>query len=232
MIKIIIELFLVAGLLANAHSAECTLYEQSHPAFLLDGAHLSTGKCQTCSTCHRAGIFMGTPKSCVACHNGDPARVTVGRSAAHIPTGLIECNMCHRTTSFTVNTGMDHTTVTNQRCDSCHNGSYTAYGAKTKSATHISTMADCTTCHAVTSWGVDHTKLHSGITTGCVNCHDGRIAIGKSSYTAGHPVTSDQCETCHSVNAGFKCASLLDKIQAYLAQVSTRLERVVYSILA
>lgn len=210
------------GTTTTASAAECTLYEQSHPAFLLDGAHLSTGQCNTCASCHKGGVFVGTPKSCTTCHNGDPARTTVGRSAAHIPTQLTECSYCHRTTAFTVNVNMDHTKVTSQRCDTCHNGAYLNYGknnggAKMKSPTHIPTSADCLSCHTTQSWAISHASIHSGITTGCASCHNGTFAPGKSSYAPGHPITSDQCETCHSIDNAFKCASAYDKVKEFFA---------------
>jgi hypothetical protein len=53
-----------------ASAAECTLYEQSHPMWPLSGAHLSTGKCSTCASCHKAGVFVGTPRQCTTCHTG------------------------------------------------------------------------------------------------------------------------------------------------------------------
>ena len=213
----------IGGLLSStsASAAECTLYEQSHPTFLLDGAHLSSGKCSTCASCHKSGVFVGTPRTCVACHNGDPARVTVNRSTAHIPTSLIDCSNCHNTASFTATWAMNHTSVAAQRCDTCHNGSYLAYNANKKPTDHVPTTADCGSCHTTTNWDVSHAQIHAGITTGCVTCHDGHYALGKSSYAPGHPVTSDNCETCHSIDNSFKCASATDKLLNY-AQIWLR----------
>ena len=215
-----------------AHAAECSMYEQSHPNFTLDGAHLSTGKCNTCASCHKSGIFLGTPKNCVACHNGDPLRVTVGRSVNHIPTGVIECNSCHFTSSFTNSWGMNHAVVGNISCSTCHGGSYaTVYNALTKPTNHIPTTQECGSCHTVPANGssfpisawdtVSHDQIHNGVTSGCVNCHDNVIAKGKASYSAGHPITSDNCETCHSTSAGFKCASLLDNLLKNYALLKT-----------
>ena len=119
----------------NVSAAECTLYEKSHPTFILSGAHLSTGKCQTCASCHIGGIFIGTPKSCISCHNGDPRWITVGRSAKHIPTFLVDCKACHNTSVFT-SASMSHTSVSTLRCDGCHNGLYTSYGAEGKPRDH------------------------------------------------------------------------------------------------
>jgi hypothetical protein len=210
----------------GAHAAECSMYEQSHPNFTLDGAHLSTGKCNTCASCHKAGVFLGTPKNCVACHNGDPARVTVARSANHIPTGLLECNNCHFTSSFTTTWSMNHSTVSNIACSQCHGGTYASvYNALTKPTNHVPTTAECGTCHttpangssfAITAWDtVSHDQIHAGVTSGCVTCHDNVIAKGKAAYTAGHPVTVDQCEQCHSTSAAFKCAQAYDTLLKY-----------------
>jgi len=138
MIKNII--FLLVCLWSSAYAAECTLYEKSHPTFLLNGAHLSTGKCSTCASCHKNGIFMGTPKTCIACHNGDPRWTTVGRSAKHIPTLLVDCHFCHKTVLFTSGTTMSHTSVAALRCDSCHNGAYKSYGAEGKENGHPKTV--------------------------------------------------------------------------------------------
>jgi hypothetical protein len=198
-----------------ANAAECTLYEQSHPSFLLDGAHLSTGKCGTCASCHRGGVFLGTPKTCIACHNGDPTRITVGRSIDHIPTLTVSCDSCHNTTSFTAMWNMNHTSVDAYRCDSCHNGSYTAYNARAKTSEHVPTTFDCRTCHSTNNWDVGHAQLHAGVTSGCVNCHNGVNATGKINYAPGHPITSNECQTCHSIDAGFKCAEAYDAMINY-----------------
>ena len=205
--KLLLAIIFMIPMFASA--AECSLYEQAHPAFLLDGAHLSSGKCNTCASCHRSGVFIGTPKNCVSCHNGDPTRITIGRPSTHIPSLLTECSNCHNTTAFTAYS-MNHTSVSTFRCDSCHNATYSPIGVPKKPGTHIPTTADCGTCHATSSWQVSHTQVHAGIVTGCVSCHDNVFARGKASYAPGHPLTSDQCETCHSIDAAFKCAQAYD----------------------
>jgi hypothetical protein len=148
--KLVLYLILIFGIIPLGVSAsECSLYEQSHPTFLINGAHLSTGKCTSCALCHINRVFVGTPKSCVTCHNGDPSRNTVGRSSVHVPTGFIECDGCHTTTSFTVGEKMNHTLVAAQRCDSCHNTTYKSQGARAKPKDHPLTTLDCGSsgCH-------------------------------------------------------------------------------------
>lgn len=140
---------LVFSLLCNKSiAAECTAYEKLHPMWPLTGAHLSTGKCTSCSTCHippGAAVWMGTPRTCIACHNGDPSRMTIGRSSKHLPTLLLDCVGCHNTMAFTNKTGITQTMIHNTgyptvMCKGCHNGMYTSYGAQGMSNDHPKTV--------------------------------------------------------------------------------------------
>ena len=140
---------MVSSLLCNKSiGAECTLYETMHPMYPLTGSHLSTGKCTSCGTCHvpaGAAVWMGTPRTCIACHNGDPRFNTVMRSASHLPTMLIDCAGCHNTLSFNSMAGITQTMIHNTaypmiRCDNCHSGMYTGYGAQGKSRDHPTTV--------------------------------------------------------------------------------------------
>lgn len=136
MISKIVFLFLML-FIGPVNAAECTLYEKSHPAFALAGAHLSTGKCTTCASCHKNGIFNGTPKSCVTCHNGDPRWQTVGRPSLHIPTQLIECSSCHTTVSFATGITMNHVALGAMKCTTCHlRGTNYRGGMQRESLTH------------------------------------------------------------------------------------------------
>jgi hypothetical protein len=132
----------------KALGAECTAYEKLHPRWPLTGAHLSTGKCTSCGMCHipeGSAVWIGTPRTCIACHNGDPSRMTIGRSARHLPTLLLDCAGCHNTMAFTNKTGitqlMIHTTgYPTVMCKGCHNGMYTSYGAQGMSNDHPKTV--------------------------------------------------------------------------------------------
>jgi hypothetical protein len=170
-------LTLLLFLVPHAHAGECTLYEKSHPIFVgtyplgLDGAHLSTGKCTLCASCHVAGKFMGTPNTCYLCH----AVRAVGSSAVqwsvkHIPTYTVTCGGygtgCHNTTSFTVSHQMNHTSVAIYRCDSCHSPNtiscqYASYNANCQPKDHPK---------AGTVNGVKNTPL-LGVDCGSSGCH-------------------------------------------------------------
>lgn len=189
---ILIVSFLIAS---SAYSAECQRYETMHPTFLLDGSHLQAGKCSTCASCHINGVFVGTPKSCLTCHNGDPSRLTIGRASNHIPTGNIECSNCHNTTSFTTTYTMNHASVISIACETCHNGtSYASQGNvgalgvpinhipyKTKLTSGVSMT--CNICHVTTvytslsNWdtlssnSIQHNGTMGSGNGWCIGCH-------------------------------------------------------------
>jgi hypothetical protein len=161
------QLLLVFGMFLSgaAFAAECTLYEKSHPRYVLSGAHLSTGKCTNCGTCHINGVWIGTPNTCIACHNGDPARTTVYRSAAHLPTLSLDCAGCHITTTFQsgiTQTKTHNTSISSIACKTCHSGAYASvYNAMGKPRDHptsytkngvtvLVASVDCGYCHSYT----------------------------------------------------------------------------------
>lgn len=154
-----------------------------------------------CDRCHdpRATTFdiAGTfdhstiRSGCNSCHVED-------RPANHLPTPAgAECNLCHRVPpdTFAVAAVFNHSNVTAMRCDACHSGAYTAYGALGKTPDHPRTTPgqDCDACHTTTSFagaGFDHT----GVTTGCNTCH-------LKDRPGNHlPTPADsECALCHRV---------------------------------
>jgi hypothetical protein len=87
---------------------------------------------------------------------------------------------------------VDHTAVLGT-CTSCHNGT-TASG---KPITHITTNAQCDTCHSTIAW-LPATFDHAAVTGSCSTCHNGTGATGK---TATHFTTTVQCDSCHTTVA-------------------------------
>ena len=205
------------------------------PGALLPGLNKPAGHLATsaqCDTCHTNGNFnpggfvmtvshaalgsnavFGSHRCASSCHNDAANIATKGAplpGASHIPTTINgpACDTCHTNqTSFTAWT-MNHTGITSG-CATCHAASYS--GVVIKPGTHISTTAACETCHSATSTGTggfaapNWTMSHTGIMTGCSNCHNGQTFQGsvpnppvtKPSYHI--PTTaSPACETCHT----------------------------------
>ena len=150
-----------------------------------------------CNACHTPGNFatgtfdhsagnIGT-LVCSDCHNGTN---TAGKHIVHIPT-TDQCNVCHTTTTF-IGATVDHSTITNN-CASCHDGKI----SKGKSINHLDTIRDCVDCHttALPLTFVGGTFDHVAVTT-CASCHDGVIAIDKSSKV-NHIPAKKECSQCH-----------------------------------
>jgi len=206
-----------------SHSPVPTTCANCHNSVIARGkmaTHISTTA--DCSTCHTASntitftTFLGAvythspiPTTCASCHNGVSA---TGKKTAHIATTL-DCgnSSCHTQTStvnFTTFLGATfvHGTITpGVRCDSCHNG----VSSTGKATGHVSTTADCGTCHTslntsnyITFLGATYVHNPNPPTTGtCSTCHNGTTAIGKST---GHvATTAPSCDWCHnSTNTG------------------------------
>lgn len=202
----------------------------------------------TCDQCHTNAI-TGLPASatptflnvkyhpgniglttCTTCHSGAYASQNAqGKGAAHVAT-TADCVTCHtatNTSNYTTFLGaaFAHTpgayaafpaaAPASPLCGSCHNGTT----AKGMSVGHVSTTADCITCHTNTSTGCPSCSTFLGAifahTPGvyaafpatapasplCGSCHNGTTAKGKS---AGHLATTADCNTCHT-NSGTGC---------------------------
>ena len=196
----------------GSYAAEGTKGAQGTASYA--GHMATTGR--DCVTCHAAaaanftswagGVYahQAGDTNCSSCHNGTTA--TGKTTPPHIPT-TAQCSNCHANTaaSFITYT-MTHSAVSGSRCDSCHNGSYTAEGTKGAQGTasyagHVSTNGqDCATCHAAAaasfvSWA-GGVYAHQPTDTNCSSCHNGTIATGNT--TPPHiPVAGVQCSNCH-----------------------------------
>ena len=158
-----------------------------------------------CETCHLAintnagGFDLGTMTqhavvtNCVSCHND-------GLNYAGAPKRKQDATMPH------VATTLD--------CKACHIGTTTFKGVSAMPANHIPTAQPCITCHA-NGYALGLTIMnHSGITTGCANCHNGQTFVGPQTPmkkpTNHIPYatkllngTGMQCEFCHKLTTAF-----------------------------
>jgi hypothetical protein len=181
-------------------------------------AHIvTTAQCSTChssTTTWATGVFNHASQPvagiCSTCHNGTNA---LGKPASsHIRTSA-SCDVCHKNFVAFAPATMDHANtagpvaaIGGHTCSTCHNGSYTAVNAQTKSATHLVTTTECDYCHTNTiSWvGASFTHAATAVGT-CSTCHNGTTAIGKS---ATHIPSTGQCDTCHTNYTAFKPARM------------------------
>lgn len=204
--------------------------------------HIPQSSGNACDACHTNSITglltLTTPTflnikyhpgnvgltTCSTCHSGAYASQNAqGKGAAHVAT-TADCVTCHTaasTSNYTTFLGalFAHTPGTyatfpaaapaSPLCGSCHNGST----AKGKSVGHVSTTADCNTCHTNASTNCPTCSTFLGAlfahTPGtyaafpaaapasplCSSCHNGTTAKGK---VAGHLATTADCNTCHT----------------------------------
>lgn len=184
-----------------------------------------------CSECHtnttvpggfatsifKTNVHPNQLNGCEGCHTAKylSARTDLLKtgSVKHVPS-IQDCHLCHSNISFTDITQFTHAGITGN-CESCHDGTFYTTGAGPKAkgkaipapikvTTHITTISDCGSCHAIGKGFTDGKFDHTGIVNGCSTCHDGSGATGPIK-NSGHVVTSQDCSICH-VPGTFKTA--------------------------
>ena len=177
-------------------------------------AHIATTA--DCGVCHNTSTFLGSTYNhstvvagtCGTCHLGQQPGVKA-QPAFHIPTlgAGNACDACHTATNtggFTSFLGAlyDHITpLSAGNCSTCHNGAYPGVLGKSSYALHVTTSAQCDTCHTSSNTSNFTTFLgvvyaHQPADVGnCSTCHNGTTATGKP---ANHVASAAQCDTCHT----------------------------------
>jgi hypothetical protein len=192
--------------------------------------HIATN--QDCGACHTTVTFAGAASfdhtgvvdGCQnsGCHSaGNPTVTDVTddpNPLPHIPivkAGMeINCYSCHKNPGATfANASMDHSVVTFEGCQSCHDGNHdgsnAAHIVTTKSSSHFVTLITaCTTCHtSTTTWTAISYKHTTGggypgdhsttRVTSCTQCHSNTPANANIS-TFPHSTYGSTCAACHA----------------------------------
>ncbi len=179
----------------------------------------TTAQCDTCHTNYTAFKparmnHTALAGQCSTCHSGSYTAVNaLAKPAVHVPTGA-QCDTCHSNGFFSFMPGTMNHAGTNSplaagNCATCHSGTYLAYNAQVKPATHTVTTAQCDTCHkSTTTWATatfDHATASPPATGRCSTCHNGTNALGKPTT---HIPTAAQCDTCHNSFITFAPATM------------------------
>ena len=182
----------------------------THSTWALQGRHAA----QACASCHRDGVYRGTPTDCVGCHQ---ASYNQAANPNHLAAGFpTACATCHRVTdtswsqgTFTHSTWALQGRHAAQACASCHRNSVYRGTPRECAGCHIAKYnqttnpnhaaagfpTNCEVCHRATdsSWSqgtFNHARWPLvGSHTGqpCARCHVGGVYQG----------TSTQCVACH-----------------------------------
>jgi hypothetical protein len=138
-----------------------------HAFFPLSGKHAAID----CQACHSKGLYAGTPKDCVSCHQ-----------AATPPNHYqADCALCHSTTAWNPAI-FNHKAVDTSNCVNCHQ--------KNTPANHWS--GQCSLCHNVDAWKPASFNHSAAGATDCVTCHT-------KDKPANH--FNGQCSQCHSTSS-------------------------------
>jgi hypothetical protein len=176
--------------------------------FPLTGVHAMA----TCTACHKNGVYKGTTRECVGCHQADYNRT---QNPNHAAAGFsTACEMCHRASDPSFKgasaggAGFNHNAVfplvgvhATQACGVCH-----------KNNVYKGTSRDCVGCH-LNDYNRTTNPNHaaSNFSTACDTCHrptdtqwGGGTGFNHNSVFALVGVHATQaCATCH-VNNVFK----------------------------
>jgi hypothetical protein len=185
---------------AKCHSPtdwKAVSFDHSTSAFPLVGKHLGVN----CASCHKNGVYKGTPQDCFACHAADDA---------HKGQFGTDCARCHNPGSWQA-VSFDHSKTAlpltglhaNVLCKACHvNGvfkgtpkdCFSCHAAKDIHNGQFGTI--CSTCHNTSGWksvSFDHSKsafplAGAHTTVACKSCHVNNVYRG----------TPKDCYSCHA----------------------------------
>jgi hypothetical protein len=145
----------------------------------------------TCNTCHDTGKNFYLGASTPALQTRPPTHVSAPAPGSQMAAG--DCSLCHNTTVWTTPTNLP-------------NGHMPIPGTATCSACHLGTLtADPNSYANMAAIPV----LHTGITTGCAQCHGGATALtfynnndNPKAAPAGHipSFAGNDCSACHTTN--------------------------------
>jgi hypothetical protein len=193
-------------------------FDHNLSSFKLTGKHVSV----SCNSCHKNGVFKGTPTNCYACHaNNDAHGGAFGTNcgACHSTNGWTPATFDHNLSSFKL-IGK-HSSVS---CNSCHiNGVFkgtptSCYACHARDDAHGGAFGtNCGSCHTPNGWTpatFDHslvfalTGAHAGLS--CNSCHTGSGFGGLSTACSschGDPAfhaglfSGTPCSNCHNTSA-------------------------------
>ncbi len=188
---IYVSIVALSLILPASVSAEISDFDHFATGFPLTGGHRNV----ECETCHRAGIFRGTPRQCATCHSQQEIAAESVKPANHIPSSN-ECQDCHDERRWGPVRRIDHAAVFGS-CASCHNG----VRATGKPVNHMPTQSWlCDDCHRTNAWVPAHFR-HRNVQPGqCTTCHNGTTATGRPTNTVHQiaPLVTWSCDACHT----------------------------------
>jgi hypothetical protein len=189
-------------------------FNHAATGFPLNGGHATAA----CETCHVAGVFKGTPKTCDGCHALGKRVVATPKSSSHIVTDA-PCDSCHFNASTFLGARFNHGTALPGQCRNCHNGRQSTGKPASHSSGNRATKS-CDQCHRSYTW-FQASWNHIGVAPGtCASagCHvQGSNPYYRGSTHTGYKLQDPACDDCHNFvswspapykhNTGAPCSS-------------------------
>jgi hypothetical protein len=144
-----------------------------------------------CARCHDAGVFIGTPRTCNACHL-DRHRGRVGAT----------CERCHDESGWKHHPGFEHFAATGFALEGAHDGLACAQcHGKNHDRLATITRVTCATCH---------TPRHGDLFgTECASCHKPtkfsdvpKFDHAQTMFPLDRRHLAVRCTTCHDASRG------------------------------
>ena len=157
------------------------------PAFPLTGGHATAA----CETCHVAGVFKGTAKTCDGCHALGKRVVATPKSTSHIVTDA-PCETCHFNASTFLGARFNHGTALPGQCTTCHNGRQ-SMGKPASHSSGLKATKSCDNCHrSLHSW-FQASWNHVGVVPGTCSTVPRCPRLVKTNTRSGNAITSELC---------------------------------------
>lgn len=164
--------------------------------FPLLGGHATAA----CETCHVAGVFKGTAKTCEGCHSLGKRVVATPKSTGHIVTDA-PCETCHFNTSTFLGARFNHATAQPGQCMTCHNGRQSA----SRPGSHMSgkkATDSCDHCHRTYAW-TPASWNHIGVVPGTCDSAGCHVSGANQYFRSGATHTRTgmatyACDDCHN----------------------------------
>lgn len=196
----VLSVILITFSLHAMAATQASGHEFNHKAtgFPLNGGHATAA----CESCHVAGVFKGTAKTCDGCHALGKHVVATPKSTSHIVTDA-PCESCHFNTSSFLGARFNHGTAVPGQCVTCHNGRIST-GRPANHNAGIRATDSCDHCHRSFTW-LPASWNHVGVvphSCDSAGCH----VVGSNQYykPANHQTTPDldrnsfYCDECHT----------------------------------
>jgi hypothetical protein len=204
-------MFAVISLQSMAAQLAGRDFDHTVTGFPLNGGHATAA----CESCHVAGVFKGTAKTCDGCHALGKRIVATPKPTSHIVTDA-PCDACHFNTSTFLGARYNHGTAIPGQCATCHNGRIST-GRPASHNMGVKATDSCDHCHRSyaflpASWNHIGVAPHTCDNAGCHVSGSNQYYKPANHQTAPYQGRNTYyCDECHNVTAWIPAIFIHDR---------------------